>query len=164
MKIFFKKIEEDDLEFLRNWRMQENVTKYMITDPIITKESQIEWYSKIINDKSRVDYVIMCDNKRIGYYGITNIDKTNSSCEIGFYIGEKEYRGKGIFKIIQQQIEDIVFNNLNLNKIIISVLGNNPIIEAYKKNGFIENESLKRQIFKYNIKYDVIYLYKSKDI
>ncbi len=163
MNVKLKKITVDDLELLRNWRMQENVTKYMLTDPIITKESQLEWFNKINNDESRIDYVIVCDNVRIGYYGITNINYENSSCEIGFYIGDNEYRGKGIFRIVQKQIEDKIFNDLELNKIVINVLENNPIIDAYKRNGFTEDLNLKRQIFKNNTKHNLLYLYKIKN-
>lgn len=163
MNVKLKKIDKDDLELLRNWRMQENVTKYMLTDPIITKESQLEWFNKINNDDSRIDYVIVCDDVRIGYYGITNINYENSSCEIGFYIGDNEYRGKGIFKIVQKQIENKIFNDLILSKIVINVLENNPIIDAYKRNGFIEDLNLKKQIFKNNTKYNLLYLYKIKN-
>lgn len=162
-KNFLKKIENNDLDLLRNWRMQENITKYMLTDPVITKESQLEWFNKINNDESRIDYVIVCDNVRIGYYGITNINYENSSCEIGFYIGDNEYRGKGIFKIVQKQIEDKIFNDLGLNKIVINVLENNPIIDAYKRNGFTEDLNLKKQIFKNNTKHNLLYLYKIKN-
>lgn len=163
MNVKLKKIYKDDLELLRNWRMQENVTKYMLTDPIITKESQLEWFNKINNDESRIDYVIVCDDVRIGYYGITNINYENSSCEIGFYIGDNEYRGKGIFKIVQKQIEDKIFNDLGLNKVVINVLENNPIIDAYKRNGFTEDLNLKKQILKNNTKYYLLYLYKIKN-
>lgn len=163
MNVKLKKITVDDLELLRNWRMQENVTKYMLTDPIITKESQLEWFNKINNDESRIDYVIVCDNVRIGYYGITNINYESHSCEIGFYIGNNEYRGKGIFKIVQKQIEDKIFNDLGLNKIVINVLENNPIIDAYKRNGFTEDLNLKKQIFKNNTKHNLLYLYKIKN-
>ena len=163
MNVKLKKITVDDLELLRNWRMQENITKYMLTDPIITKESQLEWFNKINNDNARIDYVIVCDGVRIGYYGITNINYENCSCEIGFYIGENEYRGKGIFKIVQKQIEDKIFYDLGLNKIVINVLENNPIIDAYKRNGFTEDLNLKKQIFKNNTKYNLLYLYKIKN-
>ena len=163
MNVKLKKIDKDDLELLRNWRMQENVTKYMLTDPIITKESQLEWFNKINNDDSRIDYVIVCDDVRIGYYCITNINYENSSCEIGFYIGDNEYRGKGIFKIVQKQIENKIFNDLRLSKIVINVLENNPIIDAYKRNGFTEDLNLKKQIFKNNTKYNLLYLYKIKN-
>ena len=161
--ICLKKINNDDLELLRKWRMQENVSKYMLTDPIITKESQKAWYDNIKMDTSRLDYIIVFNDVKIGYYGITNIDNNNSSCEIGFYIGESEYRGKGIFKVIQDKIEDIIFNNLKINKIIIKVLEYNPILSVYIKNGFIEDDNFKSKVIKSNKEFAVLFLYKIKE-
>lgn len=163
MNIELKKIEIEDLELLRKWRMQENVTKYMLTNPIITQESQLEWFNKISHDNSRQDYVIIVDQTKIGYYGITNIDKELSSCEIGFYIGEECYRGKGIFKVVQNKIENIIFYELKLNKVIINVLSDNPIIDLYKKNGFFNNCALNKVIYKNNKLCKVVSLYKIKD-
>ena len=148
MNIVLKKIEKDDLELLRKWRMQENVTKYMLTDPIISIEDEINWYNKIMNDDTREDYVIMADNIRIGYYGITNIDRNLKSCYIGFYIGDDNYRGKGLFKEIQAMAEDIIINELKLMSINIEVLENNPIIKTYYKIGFENSNLINRHIVK----------------
>lgn len=162
MNIILKKIEKDDLELLRKWRMQENVTKYMLTDPTITPESQIEWFNKILNDNTRQDYIIVVDDVRIGYYGITNIDNRFKSCEIGFYIGEDTYRGKGIFKFVQQTIENIIYNDLKLDTIIINVIEYNPILQKYLSNGFVENYDKRTTINKNGNNYNVISLFKVK--
>lgn len=162
MNIILKKIEKDDLELLRKWRMQENVTKYMLTDPTITPESQIEWFNKILNDNTRQDYIIVVDDVRIGYYGITNINNRFKSCEIGFYIGEDTYRGKGIFKFVQQTIENIIYNDLKLDTIIINVIEYNPILQKYLSNGFVENYDKRTTINKNGNNYNVISLFKVK--
>lgn len=160
MNIVLKKIEKDDLELLRKWRMQENVTKYMLTDPTITLKSQVEWFNKILKDDSRQDYVIVVNGVRVGYYGITNIDKELKSCEVGFYIGEEAYRGKGVFKSVQQKIENIIFNDLKLDTIIINVIEYNPILQNYLKNGYCENVDKRTTINKYGSEVSVINLYK----
>ena len=160
MNIKLIKIDKDDIELLRNWRMQENVTKYMLTDPIITKESQLEWFNKINNDESRIDYVIVCDDVKIGYYGITNIDYEKSSCEIGFYIGDNKYRGKGLFRFIHEYAENIIFNKLNLKSITVNVLENNPIIKTYYELGFKDTNVPKNNIFKNGESFVIINLNK----
>lgn len=40
LDIEFRRIQECDLELLRQWRMQPDITKYMNTDPQITVEDQ----------------------------------------------------------------------------------------------------------------------------
>ena len=148
MNIWFKKIDIGDLEILRNWRMQENVTKYLLTDPIISKEDQERWFSQISKDKTRLDYVIMVDDVKIGYYGITNIDFIKGSCEIGFYIGNEDYRGKGLFGQIYYVSENIIIDDLRLNKIIIRVFEDNPILKKYFTLGFLENPNEKKEFYK----------------
>lgn len=164
MNIVLKKIEKDDLELLRKWRMKENITKYMLTDPIITSESQLEWFNKISNDNSRQDYVIVVDDVKIGYYGITNINCELKSCEIGFYIGEEAYKGKGVFKCVQQKVENIIFNDLNLDTIVINVIEYNPILQSYLKNGFYENVNKRTNINKNGKIFSVFSLYKKNKI
>lgn len=148
MSIKFKKIDIYDLEQLRMWRMQENVTKYMITDPSITPEYQIKWFDRISKDNSRLDYVISVDDVKIGYYGITGINHELKSCEVGFYIGNDNYRGKGLFREIQAMAENIIVNELNLVLINIEVLENNPIIKVYYRLGFKKSNLPNRHIIK----------------
>ena len=161
MNITFKKIEEEDLELLRKWRMQDYVTKYMLTDPIITKESQIEWYRKISDDNSRRDYVIYADDIKIGYYGITNIDYEASSCETGFYIGNDDYRGKGLFKEINNFADNLIINNLRLNVVKLVALEKNPILRTYYKLGYIEDRDLKDAVNKNGEIHNVFHLSKT---
>ena len=160
MKIKFKNIEKYDLELLRNWRMKESVTKFLLTDPEISKEQQIEWFKNISNDNTRYDYIIVCDDVKIGYYGITNINYNNKSCEVGFYIGEDEYRGKGLFKKINSYAENIIFNNLKLEKIYMRVLIDNPILNKYIDLGFEEDIEQRKMYHKNGKEHMMIYLFK----
>ncbi len=160
MNVELRKIEKEDLEQLRQWRMQENVTKYMLTDPIISPEDQIQWFEKISNDGTRVDYVILVDNEVVGYYGITNIDKENKSCEVGFYIGDEKYRGVGVFSKAHKIIEDIVSHDLKLSQIVIIALKDNPACEAYVNMGFVIDQSYNNVCNKSGIPYKLVKLIK----
>ena len=42
-----RKIKEEDLEMIMNWRMSPEVTKYMTTDPKLTLDGQKKWLRKI---------------------------------------------------------------------------------------------------------------------
>ena len=48
MNIKLLKIRPEHLEKIRLWRMSQEVTKYMFTDPIISSENQNEWFKKVI--------------------------------------------------------------------------------------------------------------------
>lgn len=161
MNIEFVDIKKADLEILRFWRMKENVTKYLLTDPIITREQQIEWFNKVSLDDTRKDYIIVFDSVRIGYYGITNIDYDTKSCEIGFYIGDDNYRGKGYFKFIHSKAEEFIFRILGLNKVMIEVFEDNPIYSKYLDLGFVEKIDERAEYNKNGTKHVLIHLYKT---
>ena len=150
MNIFLNKLNENDLELLRKWRMKENVTKYMLTDPKITMEQQVEWYNAISNDTSRIDLTINVDKTVVGHYYITNIDNNSKSCQVGFYIGDDKYRGKGIYTSVQIAMNDFIFNVLSLDQIFIYTFDDNPNCNKYSSLGFKEDKT-KRYIY---IKYD----------
>ena len=155
MDIQLNKIRREDLELLRQWRMKENVTKYMFTDPHITMEEQIAWYNRISNDISRIDFTINVYEKVIGHYYITDIDKDNKECQVGFYIGDDANRGKGIYVSVQMAINRFVFNKLNLNKIEVYSFADNPNCKKYPALGFMEDKSKEKKYIKNNIEHIV---------
>lgn len=150
MNIQLRKIEEKDLELLRQWRMKDNVTKYMFTDPKISMEEQRVWYHKISNDTSRLDLTINVDEKVIGHYYITDIDANKKECQVGFYIGDDHYRGKGIYKSVQIAINRFIIRTLGFGKIIIYSFAENPNCKQYHDLEFIEDESKSYKYIKNN--------------
>ncbi|RKX41786.1 MAG: UDP-4-amino-4,6-dideoxy-N-acetyl-beta-L-altrosamine N-acetyltransferase, partial [Thermotogae bacterium] len=59
MKLSLKRITENDLELIMNWRMLPEVTKYMYTDPNLTMEDQIKWFKKISSDSTTSYWLIV---------------------------------------------------------------------------------------------------------
>ncbi len=62
MNVQLKRLTENELELLMNWRMQPDITKMMLTDPVLTLEGQKKWFEKIKNDKSQIRWIIFSDN------------------------------------------------------------------------------------------------------
>ena len=155
MDIQLNKIRKEDLELLRQWRMKENVTKYMFTDPYISTEEQIIWYDRISNDSSRIDFTINVDGKVIGHYYITDIDDEIKECQVGFYIGDDTYRGKGIYTSVQMAINRFVFSELKLSKIVVYSFADNPNCKKYQTLGFFEDKSKDKKYIKNNVEHIV---------
>jgi hypothetical protein len=42
-----RKLTEKDIEKVRHWRMNPEVSKYMFSDPQITREEQVEWFKTV---------------------------------------------------------------------------------------------------------------------
>jgi len=75
----------------------------------------------------------------IGNIGFVNLDLINKVGELGIFIGNKDYWGKGYGMEAIQLLLDFGFNMLNLHNVYLRVFSfNKPAINCYKKIGFKE--------------------------
>ena len=150
----FRKLEETDLETMRRWRMLPEVTKYLFTDPVLTVEDQKQWYEEMKEKGDSIYWIVNFENIDIGYATLFNINKRMG--ESGVYIGEIDYRRKGLSKIILRKIVEYAFETLNLHKLYGCVLSENyPALISYLKNGWKVEGVLRDHIFKHDRFYDV---------
>ena len=86
MCIMLRKIQEDDLEMIMNWRMDPDITRYMNTNPKLTIEGQKKWLDSIKRDEKTEHWVIVQNNKPIGLIYLEDIDWDNQTSSWGYYI------------------------------------------------------------------------------
>lgn len=149
-KLYFRKLREADLEMLREWRMNESNTEFLLSDPKITAAQQTEWY-KSIKDSDECQYwIINFDGVDIGYAQLEKIDQANKTADPGMAICNPEYKGRGLGKSIMANIQEYVFERMGLNKLYGPVLdGNYAALNSYMQSDW-KIEGLQRQhIFKY---------------
>lgn len=145
MKILFRKVQESDLEKIRLWRTNPEVTKYMYTDPLITREEQLQWFKKINSDSTKRYWVVNVDGQDVGIVCLYGIDFLNKRATWAYYIGEENIRGIGIGKNIELNILDYVFEVLLLNKLCCEVLTENEkVVKIHEKLGS-KIEGVRRQ-------------------
>lgn len=159
MVINLREIHEDDLVMIMNWRMLPKVTKYMYTDPDLSIEKQLDWYNSILQNKKREKYWIIQleSGVDVGLISINNIDYVNKQASWAYYLGEIEARGQGLARILECNIYDYVFDQLNLNKLWCEIFEfNETVINIHKKFGAIEEGKFKDHIFKEGKYLDVI--------
>ncbi len=83
--------------------------------------------------------------KMIGGIGFFRLDYKNRSAEFGIMIGDKSCWNQGYGTEAVRLLLNLGFNTLNLNRIHLRVLENNPrAIRAYEKAGFT-HEGRQRQ-------------------
>lgn len=88
------------------------------------------------------------DQKPIGMVGLLKIIAPYRRGEIGIFIGEIDYWGKGIGTEAAKMILDYAFNVLNLYKIVAEVsVTNTRSVAIFNKLGFIEEGHLKDHEF-----------------
>lgn len=117
---------------------------------------------KRIEDKNAVMLLVYAGKKLIGISNIELGDKIERHIGTFGISISKEFRGKGIGKLLMELTEKEAISNLtNLEIIRLGVFANNPLaIEMYKKAGFIEEGRLPNGIKLENGYQDHIYMYK----
>ena len=91
--------------------------------------------------------------------GFPRIDNTNKVGEIGIFIGNKKYWGKGYGTEAMELILDFGFNILNLYNITLKVYSyNKPAIRCYEKAGFKEAGRIRGAKQVGSERYDEVYM------
>lgn len=157
MEILFRKIKEDDLEIILNWRTKPEVSSYMYTDVEPSMEKQCQWYKNISNDPTRLDWIIKCDEEDVGLLSLVKIDKLNQRCEWAYYLGSPNVRGKGIGKNVELNVLNYVFTKLKLNKLCCEVfVSNDFVIKIHEKYGSKVEGTRREQIYKNKEFHDIV--------
>ncbi|MDD3284708.1 MAG: GNAT family protein [Patescibacteria group bacterium] len=115
-----------------------------------TLKKEKEWFDNYKKDKNKKFFTILDNKKPIGFMGLSNINKINKNCDLFIMIGEDDYRGKGIGKIVMDWLINYGFNKLKLHKINLGVVRENKFaIKLYKKLGFkIEGKMIEEMMYK----------------
>ena len=140
-------VDKDLVELVRTWRNNEAVSKYMITNHKISKDEHEKWIGKLKNTDKAKAWIIKLDGKAIGLSALSDIDYRNKSTDWGFYIADESTRGKGIGSVALYKLMEIVFEEMNFEKMHTRVLDNNPAaLNLYEKFGFKKEKEISEKI------------------
>jgi len=124
---------------VRSWRNNDDVRKYMLTKHIISQEEHLRWLNSLKGNERQKFWVVFCGEIPIGALYLHNINRSGRVSEWGFYIGEKDYRSKGLGKSILCKFLQEYFESMQFETLITIVLPNNSIaLHIYKKFYFRE--------------------------
>jgi RimJ/RimL family protein N-acetyltransferase len=113
--------------------------------PISLAEFEAGYEVSSTQQSDRIMFAIEVDGEVIGQTGLHRIDHFNRSCELGIEIG-RQYWSKGFGQDAVRTLVDYAFEHLNMNRIALEVLAEDPrAVGAYRKVGFVE-EGRKRQV------------------
>jgi len=151
--IILRPLKIEDLEKTHEWR--NNLELIKLTQGIRfpkTLEMDKDWFDTALNDKSNRNIYFGIDEiesgEFVGIVQLNNIDYISGTAILGFIIGDKSKQGKGYSGEFLTLIFSYAFNLLNLKKIVGYVIDYNATsLNVFKKNKFIEEGSLKRQVY-----------------
>lgn len=141
------KVNDEIKERVRQWRNKEEIRKYMLSQHIITKEKHLNWIESLKNRNDWKFWVIFVDEIPIGSVYLQNIDFKNLTSEWGFYIGEDDFKGKGLGKHIFFKLLEFYFEEMKFEILFTKVISNNiAALNIYRKfkfkmiNDFLDNQ------------------------
>lgn len=126
------RLQEEDIELVRNWRNQSDIINYMEYRNYISAEQQKEWF-KSVNNKYNYYFIIVFRNKKIGLINAKNYDAANGFGEGGIFIGDSKYIGSFAAVYSTLCLLNFVFLELNLTKSRARILKNNKRAIEYNK-------------------------------
>ena len=135
--IRLRTIEPEDLPLLKEWRNK--FMCYYREYRFINDPHQENWYKGTIGDSRNIYYAIdVWDGKwwLVGQCAWSNIDWVHRHVELGIYIGEDDWRGKGIGLKAMIELHKIAFHEWNMNTVRLEVLSFNPAVKFYDDFGY----------------------------
>lgn len=144
-----------DLELTLKWNNQEEIRRNYLGHPFpVNEELERRWYEKILTSNFPVTAFgieHITEKILIGISILRDINLINRQAEFAVYIGEANYRGKGLSKEATIQTLRFAFYELGLNRVYLKVLEDNkPAKSLYEKIGFTMEGVLRKSVFKNN--------------
>ena len=131
------KVNNEIKEKVRQWRNKEEIRKYMLSQHIITKEEHLNWIESLKNRNDWKFWVVFVDEIPMGSVYLQNIDFKNLTSEWGFYIGEDDFKGKGLGKYILFKLLEFYFEEMKFEVLFTKVLSDNiAALNIYRKFKF----------------------------
>ncbi len=159
MSVTLRPIVENDLENIMRWRMDEDITKYMNTNPKLTMEGQKKWLASIRANEDVQYWVIEVDGEPAGVINLTGLTKPDGELGWAYYMGEKRLRSIKTALSLEMSMYDYVFESLGKKAVYSDVFTlNQGVIQLHKLCGCEIVEEKKNHICKEGIYYDVTFM------
>lgn len=131
-----RKIKENDLKMIMDWRMLPEITRYLNTNPKLTMEGQYSWFHKIKTEEEKsiengrkgFYWILEVDEIPVGFVSLVNADSSAKKIETGVYIAVKGKRSMRLAIDIQWNLYDYAFGVLNMHKVCEEVFEANSAV------------------------------------
>lgn len=159
MSVTLREIREEDLENIMRWRMDEDITRYMNTNPRLTLEKQKAWFSSVQENTDVKYWLIQVDGQPAGVINLTGLDNPDGDLGWAYYMGEKRLRSIGTALSLEMSMYDYVFQILKKRAVYGDVFTlNKGVIQLHRLCGCEIVEEKKRHVCKEGIWYDVTFM------
>ena len=146
-KISLREIRKSDLASCIRWLKDPEVTRFLSNSvKNLTETEEVQWFRSVKKSKNDIVFsiVAMPENKYIGNCGLHKINWTEKKCELGIFIGDRDYWNRGFGTAATMLLLDFATGTIGIEKIKLFVYEYNlRAKKVYEKCGFSVVEKLK---------------------
>jgi len=154
-RLFLRPIEPEDEPLLRRWINDPECWRTLGRFRPVNRPREREYIEGLYRQPDEVAFgIVVRESERlIGVAGLRCSDPANRAAEFGILIGEAAFRSRGYGTEATRLVARYGFDELNLNRIGLSVCGDNRrAVRAYRRAGFRE-EGRRREAYFRNGRY-----------
>ncbi len=161
-RVRLRGVEREDLPHFVRWLNDPEVRRGLTLYRPLSLAEEEEWFRSLMkqppDERSLAIEVREGDSWRlIGNSSLMNIDWRNRSAEVGLFIGEKRYWGRGYGTEVLRLWLRHGFETLNLNRIYLRVYANNPrAVHVYENIGFVLEGRLRQALYQDGKYHDIL--------
>lgn len=157
--VTLREIRESDLEDIMRWRMDEEISRYMNTNPKLTLEVQEKWLAGIRANPDVRYWMIQVEGQPAGVINLTGLDNPEGDLGWAYYMGEKRLRSIQRALSLEMSMYDHVFDVLGKRAVYGDVFSlNKGVIQLHKLCGCEIVEEKKNHVCKEGVWYDVTFM------
>lgn len=150
-RIYFRPLELSDEPLLRRWINDPRIWRNLLHRRPTTEQLEREYLEGLgKNDRDYVFGIVDKNGDRlIGSTGLRNVDPVARSATFGILIGDVSRHHQGYGTEATRLVLKFAFQELNLNRIQLSVYGHNwRAIRVYQKVGFVHEGCLRQATYR----------------
>jgi RimJ/RimL family protein N-acetyltransferase len=158
-KCYLSPIDMNDAEKYTAWMNDLEVTINLETyNSVINVESE-KAFLETLSCEHNYSIIDKETDELLGICGFRDIDLLNQTAEVGIFIGNKDYWGKGYGTEALSLLLDIGFKTLNLHNVQLRVNDyNKRAIRAYEKVGFMKSGVRREAVYRNLERHDFIFM------
>lgn len=150
-QIVLRGLEPADLPDRHRWLNDPEVTRYFTTlgATPLSFPQLTQWYQSL-DSRTEIHFAVYTPEAlHIGGAQLKSIDWKNRSAELGLFIGEPQFRGRGLGQQITRRLAGYGFDTLNLHRLWLRVdEANQAAIHCYLKCGFQKEGRFRDEVFR----------------
>jgi RimJ/RimL family protein N-acetyltransferase len=158
---------DKDVEEWAGWMQDSEYQRLLDTGPssLFTPATIRSWLEKEGGQNDLI-FVIRAlpEDRVVGFIDLSGFNWPARSAWVAIGIGAAEFRGRGLGTEAMQLLARYAFEQLNLNRINLTVFGYNPqAIRSYEKAGFVHEGRERSFLNRYGQRWDMVYMGLLKD-